>query len=55
MHKARALANIYYWNTWYRKNNLSKRLENYVPDKWALDIINIDELNYLKELSKKGD
>lgn len=32
MHKARALANLYFWNKYYRKNNIPKRMKNYVPD-----------------------
>ena len=51
MHKARMLANTYYWNRWYRKKGLGKRLKVYCPDEWALEIISEDELNMLKELS----
>lgn len=50
MHKARALANCYYWNTYYRKNNLPYRQKLYVPDEWALRIIDEDELKMLREL-----
>ena len=52
MHKARALANVYFWNTWYHKQNSEKRFKNHVPDEWALTIIDQDELNMLKELEK---
>ncbi len=50
MHKARALANVYFWNKWYRKNKQSKRFTNHVPDEWALTIISKNELEQLKEL-----
>lgn len=51
MHKARALANVYFWNKYYRKNQQALRFKNYVPDEWALKIISEDELNTLKALS----
>jgi hypothetical protein len=51
MHKARALANVYFWNKWYRQQGLEKRFENHCPDEWALEIISEDELNMLKQLS----
>ena len=54
MHKARALGNLYFWNKYYRKNNMNKRMKNYVPDEWALEIISESELNMLKELEKRG-
>jgi hypothetical protein len=43
MHKARALANVYFWNKWYRQQGLEKRFENHCPDEWALEIISEDE------------
>lgn len=52
MHKARALANVYFWNKWYKANGENKVFENHCPDEWALDIIGQDELNFLKELAK---
>lgn len=51
MHKARALANCYYWNLYYKKYNMKNRMKLYLPDQEALKIISIDELNYLKQLS----
>lgn len=48
MHKARALANAYFWNRYYRKNNINKRMKLYVPKEWALDIITEQEWNLLK-------
>ena len=53
MHKARALANVYFWNKWYRQRGLEKRFENHCPDEWALEIISEEELNMLKQLSSQ--
>lgn len=53
MHKASALANVYYWNKFYKKKNLEKYFQNYVPDEWALKIINEKELKMLKELCER--
>lgn len=50
MHKARALANAYYWNKFYQKHNIKTYYENYVPDEWALEIIPSEELNLIKNL-----
>lgn len=52
MHKARALANAYYWNKGFRKYAPFFRFKNWVPDDWALEIIDQDELNMLKELEE---
>ena len=52
MHKARALANAYHWNNYYRKINSIDRFKIYIPDEWALEIIDQEELNKLKELEK---
>lgn len=54
MHKARALGNIYFWNKYYRKYNMPDRMKIYMPDEWALEIINQYELNMLKELAKEN-
>ena len=53
MHKARVMANCYYWNTWYRKNNMPDRFELHIPDEWALEIIDEEELQMLKDLAKE--
>lgn len=50
MHKATALANVYYWNILLIMENDERRFKNYIPDEWALEIINQDELNMLKNL-----
>jgi uncharacterized protein len=55
MHKARVLANVYFWNSLYRKLNLEKRFEFHMPDEWALEIVDKDELSLLKNLSKQGE
>lgn len=52
MHKARALANVYFWNTYYRKIHSTDRMECHVPRDWALKIISEDEYNMLLELAK---
>lgn len=52
MHKARTLANTYYWNKWYRKQNSKERLKVNCPKDWALEIISEEEYNALIDLSK---
>ena len=49
---AEALANVFYWNALLIKHpeyNLDVRKNN-VPDKWALLVIDEEELDYLKKL-----
>lgn len=53
MHKARALANIYFWNRYYRKLGIEKRFKVYIPDNWALELVSVEELTMLKDLSKE--
>ena len=53
MHKARALANVYFWNTYFKKIGSPDRFKNYCPDEWALEIISEDELKMLNDLCKK--
>lgn len=53
MHKARALANVYYWNKWYRLNEISKRFKMYLPKEEALKIIDEQEYDMLAKLSKE--
>ena len=52
MHKARALANSYYWNKFYRKYDMNKRKELTIPKEWALEIISEEEFNMLLDLAK---
>lgn len=53
MHQAQALANVYYWNKYYQKYNINKRFRNRVPEDWALQIIDKDELMMLYRISKE--
>lgn len=46
MHKARSLANVYYWN------KVGKSMKMYCPEEWAVPIIGEEEYNMLKEVSK---
>lgn len=50
MHKARALANHYYWMTYYKKHEPERSLELYVPEEWALNIIPKEEYEMLLNL-----
>lgn len=52
MHKARALANAYYWNSLYRERGLPERQKLYIPADWALEIVSKEEWNLLKELEE---
>lgn len=52
MHKARALANVYFWNRYYRAMGQDKRMECNVPREWALEIIPEAEYEHLIELAK---
>ena len=53
MHKARSLANVYYWNTWYRKQGKKERFKMYCPKEWALEIISEEEYNNLIKISQE--
>lgn len=53
MHKARSLANVYYWNKYYIKNNINKVFEMHCPKEWALKIVSEEEYEILKELTKR--
>lgn len=50
MHKARALANVYYWNLLYWKNKILIRFKNWLSDEESLKIISKEELKLLKAL-----
>lgn len=52
MHKARVMANSYYWNKYNRLTGSPERVKLYIPDEWALEIIDSDELDMLKELAE---
>ena len=51
MHKARALANVYFWNKYFQAHGERCYMKNNVPDEWALEIVSDEELKMLKELS----
>ena len=53
MHKARSLANVYFWNKYYIKNNIDKVFTMHCPKEWALDIISEQEYNMLKKLEER--
>ncbi len=50
MHKARCLANAYYWSKYYEKHEPSNKFKLYMPDEWSIKIIGEDELNVIKSL-----
>lgn len=50
MHKARALANAYFWNLYYWKHGEAKRFKIWLPDEECLKIISEEELYELKAL-----
>lgn len=50
MHKARSLANVYYWNKFYEKHNVPNVYENYLPKEDAISIIGEEEYNKLMKL-----
>ena len=50
MHKARALANCYFWNLYYWKHNENIRFKLWLPDEECLKIISQEELDLLKAL-----
>ena len=54
MYKSEVLANIYFWNKYYKKNNMQENFEIHIPKDWALEIIDEEEYMMLKELAEKG-
>ena len=50
-HRARSLANVYYWNKVHIKNNESERYRLYLPKEIALEIISEEEYDMLLELA----
>ena len=47
MHRAEALAGVYYWNNYYRKHNLPQRKKLHLPVGLAMQIITLKEYNKL--------
>lgn len=52
MHKARALANAYYWNQLYRERGEKRRFKIHIPEDWALEIISKEEWQALKRMEE---
>lgn len=50
MHKAESLANVYYWNKRYKKENINKHFNLNCDIQDAIKIVGIKELNYLLSL-----
>ena len=55
MHKARSLANVYYWNNYYKINNIKKFFKMYLSKEEALQFISEEEYNFLNKLSKERE
>lgn len=51
-HRGRVLANVYYWNQYYKKYKIPKVFDLWVPKQWAVQIIGEEEYNYLVNLVK---
>jgi radical SAM peptide maturase (CXXX-repeat target family) len=52
MHRARALACVYYFNKVFRATGENKRFMNHVPEEWALELIGREELDALNALAR---
>lgn len=53
MHKARCLANYYYWQRVYAKQGKGEKMSLNVPKEWALEIISEEE--YIKLVDLEGN
>ena len=53
MHKARSLAAVYYYNTYFKKNGINDVQDLWVPKQWAIPIIGEEEYNNLVKLTKE--
>ena len=51
MHKAESLANVYYWNNYYKKFNLTDKFPLYCDINSAIKIVGKEEYKYLLNLS----
>ena len=51
MHKARSLANVYFWNKWYGKTGTPGKFRMHCPKEWALPIIGEAEYEFLLKIS----
>lgn len=52
MHKARSLANVYYWNKFYKNHGIDEKMHLYLPEEDAIQIISEDEYKMLEEISR---
>lgn len=50
MNIAESLINVYFWNKFYIKHHYNQIYMNHCPDEWALEIIDENELNNLKQI-----
>lgn len=50
MHKARVLANVYYYNKYYEKYGMDKAFDLWVPEEWGIPIIGNEEYDRLAAL-----
>jgi hypothetical protein len=55
MHKARALANVYFWNKWYLHSGEQYVFTNNVPKEWAMEILDEAEIQMLNDLQKMAE
>lgn len=53
MHKARVLANVYYWNKYYHLKGIDKHFEMHLPKEEAIKFVGEEEYEMLLDLSKK--
>lgn len=53
VHRARSLANVYYWNKLWRQQGSTERFKRYLPDDIALQIVSKEELEYLNSLEQE--
>lgn len=51
MHRAEALANVYYWNLYYQKQGKKDHYPCYLSRDYATQIISNEEYDYLLTLS----
>ena len=54
MHKARVLANVYYWNKLYNKLNIDKTFKLNLSKEESIKYISSQEYDYLYKISTKG-
>lgn len=52
MHKARVLANVYYWNLYYKKYSINKKFKLFLSEQECLNIIDKKEYNLLYEMQE---